>query len=161
MKRIFTQLFSLIALSLFLFSCGKDKVEPQNNIVDPQGVKLMLTWTVNNGQSSATSVDLDLNLLKGTTASTLTYVDESAGVSSSESLLLNSQNTDGSYVGQVEYYSGSSRVDYTLTVTGVSTNKSQTFTSYFTSTDKGVKANLVKIVKSGTTYRAERFTATN
>ncbi len=159
MKRIFTHLFSLVALSVLLFSCGKEKVDPQNIIEDPQGVKLYLTWTVDGGRLSATSVDIELELLKATSTNSLSYVDGSYSTSASETVILNNQNSDGSYVGQVEYGSGSSRVDYTLQVSGVSTNKTQTFNSYFTANDEGLEANLVKIVKTGNSYRVERYSA--
>jgi hypothetical protein len=164
MNRIFIQLFSLIALSVLLFSCSKDKVDPQNIITDSQGVKIHLTWTVNGGQSSASAADLDLYLYKGTTEADAVEISSSTAFSTTrttETINLTSLNDNSSYFVKVKYFGGSttSNVDYKIEVIGLSTNKTQTLTSYFSAADKGLRATLAKIVKSTDTYRVDRVSA--
>jgi len=159
MKRILVNLFSLVALSVFLLSCGKDKVEPKNIIDDAQGVKLYLTWTVNGSQSLAGNADLDLFLMKGATVATAVEAESSEGTSTSETIYMDDYNTDGTYFAQIEYYSGSGRVDYKIEAVGRSTNKVLNFTSHFLSTDVTARPTIVKIVKTGNSYRVEQYSA--
>ncbi len=158
MNRMFTQLLSLVALGLLLFSCSSDKPEPANVIEDPQGVTIRLTWTVNGGQSAATTVDLDLYLKEGTAESNFTSIASSRGMGSEESIFFpDTMNDEVPYAVQVGYTNGTARAEYKVDVTGATTGKMQSFSGSFDATAKGSYSTLVRIVKLGHSYRVEKF----
>ncbi len=159
MNRIFTQLLSLVALGLLLFSCSSDKPEPANVIEDPQGVTIRLTWTVNGGQATVAPADLDLFLMQGTAESDFTFAAASRGLNPEESILFRDTMADGSHAVQVGYSTGTGRADYKVDITGVSTRKAQSFSGSFEASEKGTHFNLVRIVKAGHSYRVEKFSS--
>lgn len=149
--------FALSALCVLMNSCGSEKVDPANIIKDERGVTIKLTWTVNNGQVAATTVDLDMLIQKGSTESDFSPAASSVGYGTSESIVFDQRYANARYAVQVKYHSGTGQANYKVEVTGNSTNKTQSFTSYFSTSDAGMTANVIKLVKSGDQYTVENF----
>jgi hypothetical protein len=148
MKNLKSIILALLCL-VGVLSCKltEKEVIPENVIISEDGIVLNLEWTT--GGSAAQSlddVDLDLILNWGTDV-----VDVSASTSFEEVKIENFY-ADGTYLVNVEYFEGSSIVDYSLYLRGTSSSDNFLYKGSLKSTDTGAYVDFIEINKSGNHY---------
>ncbi|MFA0964782.1 hypothetical protein AB9P05_23440 [Roseivirga sp. BDSF3-8] len=155
MRKLLTMM--LLPMLVFVAACGSSEDEeplPANEISDTEGVSIVLEWSTGGSNTqSLDDVDLDMVLMKGTTE-----VDESSRISSFEDVTLEPIFADGEYSVDLEYYSGSVNVSFTVYVIGINSSRTLEYTGSF-SADEGGNASwpgFLTITKTGDTYSVQR-----
>jgi len=144
-------LISLLFIVLTAVACGpveEEEARPENVIVSSEGLTIELEWSTGGSVTQALDeIDLDLFLLKDSEV-----ITSSENGSSFEDVTIDDIYSDGDYFIDVEFFSGEIAVDYTLFVRGNESNESNTYSSSFLSSDRGVSVQYLRIEKSGNTY---------
>jgi hypothetical protein len=150
MRKLFTLM--VLPVLVFMAACGDTSEEPQpsNEITDAQGVTISLEWSTGGSTSqSLSSADLDLYLFKDAAE-----IESSDYASSFEDVSINSVYSDGVYDIDIEFYSGTSDVNFTLYVTGKESQRTIQYTGSFEASEAGNTTwpDFVQITKTGNTY---------
>lgn len=148
MKKNLLNVIAFLCFATFVMSCSSDKEErPSNEISSTNGLKISLEWTTGSSSTQAKEdADLDLYLMKGQEEV------RSSETFNFENIAFENVFADGEYKIVVDAYSVSKKADYTLYVTDGDGEQVKTYNSFFNAGDTNLKADLLKIVKSGNKY---------
>lgn len=118
MKPVLTWPVWALLLSICFFSCGKVE-DAENEITDPDGVVIELKWS-NNATNPAVGTDLELYVRQN-----FKTLVQSVNYNAFESIsIIPGLLNDGTYGLEVYVDDIDRTTNYTITVTGKSTNKS-------------------------------------
>lgn len=161
-SKISFRLAAILFVSTVLFACKKKGTDvPANEITDATELETSLTWSVTDGTSATTFVDLDLYLVKGNITqesqlATAELVDLSDNSSNFETASFLSTLADGDYTVVIEYFDLQKPGKYTLSFKGTASGKIYAVSDIaFTVAEDGAVKFPVKITKAG-----QKFTVT-
>lgn len=138
----------ILFLAILMFGCKRNDVIGDNDFNDLTGLQINLEWSlVNNTSDPTDAANLDLELTYNNS-----IVQESSSNFGFESVELRDFNPNGNYDLNIYYYEGDEPIDYTITVTGLSSFKTRQYKGRFTPNDKGVTYTIFEINKDGTDY---------
>jgi hypothetical protein len=160
--KITRYLLVVLFTSALFASCKKDDAKvPDNEITDGTSLKVSLNWTLADGSTPTSFVDIDMYLFRGayTTpaqVAALTPVLSSDFATQFENFSALSSLADGDYTLVLEYYQITKNGSYTLTFDGTASGKKYTLAPVaFTVPEDNLFKLPVKINKSG-----QKFTIT-
>ncbi|HEX6332786.1 MAG TPA: hypothetical protein VFZ78_01090 [Flavisolibacter sp.] len=155
MRRIlFNKMLLAGMLMLTMVACKKDDDEvPANVIEDATGLKLDLTWTLTDGSTATSFVDIDVYVYRSSDLSTEIAYGTQTSTFEQVNLTNAILTTDGDYTVTVDYYDLNKNGNWTLTVNGLSVSKPYTIANRaFTTAEDGQEKQVLKISKSGNKY---------
>jgi hypothetical protein len=155
LKRILFLLITVL-LGLTLQNCNNDDDPPlpDNAITDNEGIGISLTWSNGTTEEEAIAVaDLDLFLLDDNG----NVIKASDSFDSFEMLSLLTDDPDGAYDVEVDYFDGIADVNFTISLTRESNSAALiSVNGSFSASDAGTGTTIVStITKSGNTYVIE------
>ena len=146
-------------LLFVLFSCKKKDTKPDSLLIDDNGVKISLEWSVEGESKPVEHTDLDLGLFKESDDS---FVSESVKFGAFEEISLAQSASNLNYIVKVKRFENKDdkQVNFTVKVRTNSGGDEQSFSGSFTSTDiessnswtMGAVKSVVKIEKSGNEF---------
>ena len=152
MKKYILILMTIASISFM--GCGDEEDPlPPGTIVDSRGLVIELEWSTGGSFSDAIdAADLELRLKTG--GETL---ESSTRSTSFEEVTLSGFLADTNYDIEVDVFSISENVTFTVFVKGVEAETTLEYTGSFTSDDAGASfPDFLTITKSGDTYTVQR-----
>ncbi len=143
MKKLST-LFLFVVLAFTAVSCSKTEGEPSNVFTDNdnKGINISLTWT------ASSAVDIDVLVFRSGSSSA-TYSGSSFNTTT-ETVNLPKDLTDGTYIVKYQHFSGSTSASVSSKIKAIDGNKVVDASSK--SVTQGATVDAFNIVKSGNKY---------
>jgi len=147
-------LIFLTIASINFISCGEEEDPlPPDTIIDSRGLTVELEWSSGGSFTDAiNAADLELRLLTGGES-----IDASTSSTRFESVSLSGFLADANYDVEVDVFSISEDVSFSIFVKGVDSETTLEYTGSFNASDEGASfPDFLTITKAGDTYTVQR-----
>jgi hypothetical protein len=161
--------FLLMVMMALLLSCKKGSTDdqqnpgppgvPANEIEDGNGLRITLSWVINDGSAPNTFADLDIFLYSGTGSNKiLTTYGSDASNTSSEMFTFPSTLADGDYTVTVSHFTVIKPGTMSFTFQAATGTKTHNVNNIpFVVADDSIEKDMIKIVKLGNKFTVTKI----